>query len=32
MTEFVAPRPRTYSYLMDDGNTTIKKANKERNV
>ena len=26
MTEFVALRPRTYSYLMDDGNTRIKKA------
>ena len=26
MTEFVGLRPKTYSYLMDDGNTTIKKA------
>ena len=26
MTEFVALRPKTCSYLMDDGNTVIKKA------
>ena len=26
MIEFVALRPKTYSYLMDDDNTTIKKA------
>ena len=26
MTESVALRPKTYSYLMDDCNTTIKKA------
>ena len=30
MTEFVAPRPKTYSYLMDDGNTDkkVKRAKK----
>ena len=26
MTEFVGLRPKTYSYLMDNGNATIKKA------
>ena len=26
MTELVALRPKTYSYLIDDGNTAIKKA------
>ena len=26
MTKFVALRPKTYSYLMDDGNS-VKKAN-----
>ena len=24
MTEFVAPRPKKYSYLMDDGNSDKK--------
>ena len=28
MTEFVALRPKTCSYLMDDGNTVIKKSKK----
>ena len=31
MTEFVALRPKTYSYLMDDGDSD-KKANEQKNV
>ena len=31
MTEFVALRPKTYSYLMDNGNTD-KKAKRTKNV
>ena len=31
MTEFVASRPKTYSYLMDDGNT-YKKAKGTKNM
>ena len=30
MTEFVALRPKTYSYLMNDGNTVIKKSRRNR--
>ena len=30
MTEFVALRPKTYYYLMDDGNTTTKKAKRTK--
>ena len=32
MTEFLAPRPKTYYYLMDNGNTNIKvKGKKNKN-
>ena len=31
MTEFVALRPKTYSYLMDDGNSD-KKLKEQKNV
>ena len=31
MKEFAAPRPKTYSYLMDDGNTD-KKTKGTKNV
>ena len=32
MTEFVALRPKTYSYLMHNGNSDKKKLEKERSV
>ena len=32
MTEFVALRPKTYSYLMDNGNRDKKKLEEERSV
>ena len=31
MTELAAPRPKTYSYLMDDGNSD-KRLKKQKNV
>ena len=32
MTEFVALRPKTYSYLMDDGNTDKKTKGTNKSV